>query len=48
MKRTIARLIEAPLADRLLAGTLSKTQRLLVDVADGKLSFDVESQSVRH
>jgi ATP-dependent Clp protease ATP-binding subunit ClpC len=41
MKRTIARLIEAPLAERLLRGELPRGGVALVDARDGELEFDV-------
>jgi ATP-dependent Clp protease ATP-binding subunit ClpC len=42
MKRTIARLIEAPLADLLLGGKLARGMTLRVDVRDDGLDFDVK------
>jgi ATP-dependent Clp protease ATP-binding subunit ClpC len=41
MKRTIARLIEAPLAERLLRGELPRGGVALVDAREGELEFDV-------
>jgi ATP-dependent Clp protease ATP-binding subunit ClpC len=41
MKRTIARLLEAPLAERILRGELPRGSLLLVGVEDGELGIDV-------
>ncbi len=41
MKRTIARLVEAPLAERLLRGELPRESIALLEVHDGALDFDV-------
>jgi ATP-dependent Clp protease ATP-binding subunit ClpC len=41
MKRTIARLIEAPLAERILRGELERGSVLLISVTEDKLEFDV-------
>jgi ATP-dependent Clp protease ATP-binding subunit ClpC len=41
MKRTIARLVEAPLAERLLKGELPRESVALLEVSDGALDFDV-------
>jgi ATP-dependent Clp protease ATP-binding subunit ClpC len=41
MKRTIARLVEAPLAERLLRGELPRESIALLEVSDGVLDFDV-------
>jgi ATP-dependent Clp protease ATP-binding subunit ClpC len=41
MKRTIARLVEAPLAERLLKGELPRGSVALLEVSDGVLDFDV-------
>jgi ATP-dependent Clp protease ATP-binding subunit ClpC len=41
MKRTIARLIEAPLAEKILAGELSRGSVVLVELEAGELDFDV-------
>lgn len=41
MKRTIARLLEAPLAERILRGQLPRGSVLLASVAHGELEFDV-------
>ncbi len=41
MKRAIARLVEAPLADKLLAGELKRGDVALIGAAGGKLTFDV-------
>jgi ATP-dependent Clp protease ATP-binding subunit ClpC len=41
MKRTIARLVEAPLAEKILRGELSAKSVALMAVEDGKLEFDV-------
>jgi len=41
MKRTIARLVEAPLAERLLKGELPRGSVALLEVCDGVLDFDV-------
>jgi ATP-dependent Clp protease ATP-binding subunit ClpC len=41
MKRTIARLIEAPLAEKILAGELSRGSVVLVELEGNELDFDV-------
>jgi ATP-dependent Clp protease ATP-binding subunit ClpC len=41
MKRTIARLLEAPLAERILRGELPRGAVLLAAIADGTLEIDV-------
>ena len=41
MKRTIARLVEAPLAERILRGDLPPRSVLLMCVENGELDFDV-------
>ncbi len=41
MKRTIARLVEAPLAEKILLGELTRGDVLFVSVVDGELAFDV-------
>jgi ATP-dependent Clp protease ATP-binding subunit ClpC len=41
MKRAIARLIEAPLAERILAGELVRGSVVLIELAEGELDFDV-------
>jgi len=41
MKRTIARLVEAPLAERLLRGELPRESIALLEIHDGALDFDV-------
>jgi ATP-dependent Clp protease ATP-binding subunit ClpC len=41
MKRTIARLIEAPLAEKILSGELSPKSAALVSVENGELELDV-------
>lgn len=43
MKRTIARLIEAPLAERLLAGDVARGSTLEIDVEDDAISIRVTS-----
>ncbi|MGC4067802.1 MAG: AAA family ATPase [Polyangiaceae bacterium] len=48
MKRTIARLIEAPLADLILAGKLVANSTLLVDVQGGQLDFAIRAASATH
>ena len=45
MKRTIARLIEAPLAERLLRGELPHGSVALLDVRNGEIDFDVVEPS---
>jgi len=45
MKRTIARLVEAPLAERLLRGELPRGSVALLEVSDGELDFDVVEPS---
>ncbi len=44
MKRTIARLLEAPLAERILRGELPRGAVLLVNVEHGELEIDVLEQ----
>jgi ATP-dependent Clp protease ATP-binding subunit ClpC len=46
MKRTIARLIEAPLAERLLRGELPRGSVALLGVEAGELDFDVIEPNV--
>jgi ATP-dependent Clp protease ATP-binding subunit ClpC len=41
MKRTIARLIEAPLAERILRGELQRGTVALLGIENGQLDFDV-------
>ena len=41
MKRTIARMVEAPLAEKLLSGELGQGDVALLNVLDGKLQIDV-------
>lgn len=41
MKRTIARLVEAPLAEKILAGELGRGSVVLLEVAQGQVQFDV-------
>ncbi len=41
MKRTIARLLEAPLAERILRNELPRGAVLLASVEDSQLDFDV-------
>ncbi len=48
MKRTIARLVEAPLAERLLRGELPRGSAALLEVADGALDFDVVEPAHEH
>lgn len=43
LRRAIQRLIEDPLSEGLLAGEFKSGQRILVDVADGKLRFKTEA-----
>ncbi len=45
MKRTIARLIEAPLAERLLTGDVKRNTTIVIDVEDGTLTLRVESST---
>jgi ATP-dependent Clp protease ATP-binding subunit ClpC len=45
MKRTIARLIEAPLADLLLAGKLGPGMTVRIDVCDDELSFNLATST---
>jgi len=45
MKRTIARLVEAPLAERLLKGELPRGSVALLEVEAGELDFDVVEPS---
>jgi ATP-dependent Clp protease ATP-binding subunit ClpC len=47
MKRTIARLLEAPLAERILRGELSRGSVLLASVEEGKLEIDVLDRDAR-
>jgi ATP-dependent Clp protease ATP-binding subunit ClpC len=41
MKRTVARLIEAPLAEKILRGELAHGDVALIGVEDGEIAFDV-------
>jgi ATP-dependent Clp protease ATP-binding subunit ClpC len=41
MKRTVARLVEAPLAEKLLGGDFKRGDVVLLAVDDGQLAFDV-------
>jgi ATP-dependent Clp protease ATP-binding subunit ClpC len=41
MKRTIARLLEAPLAERILRGDLARGGVLLANIEQGELVLDV-------
>lgn len=41
MRRTVARLVEAPLAEKLLRGELGSGDVVLLGVEDGELTFDV-------
>ncbi len=41
MKRTVARLIEAPLAERILRGELPRRSIMIVGIEQGELDFDV-------
>lgn len=43
MKRAIARLIEGPLAEKLLGGDLPRGSVVLIDTRDGELEFDAVS-----
>jgi ATP-dependent Clp protease ATP-binding subunit ClpC len=45
MKRTIARLVEAPLAERLLRGELPRGSVALLEVNGSELDFDVVEPS---
>ena len=45
MKRTIARLVEAPLAERLLRGELPRGSIALLEVSGTELDFDVVEPS---
>jgi ATP-dependent Clp protease ATP-binding subunit ClpC len=47
MKRTIARLLEAPLAERILRGELLRGSVLLASVESGELEIDVLERDVR-
>jgi ATP-dependent Clp protease ATP-binding subunit ClpC len=47
MKRTIARLLEAPLAERILRGELPRGSVLLANVTDGELEIDVLDRDAR-
>jgi ATP-dependent Clp protease ATP-binding subunit ClpC len=47
MKRTIARLLEAPLAERILRGELSRGSVLLASVEGGELEIDVLERDAR-
>lgn len=47
MKRTIARLLEAPLAERILRGELPRGSVLLANVEDGQLEIDVLDRDAR-
>jgi ATP-dependent Clp protease ATP-binding subunit ClpC len=47
MKRTIARLVEAPLAERLLRGELPQGSVALLEVNGKELEFDVVDPSER-
>jgi ATP-dependent Clp protease ATP-binding subunit ClpC len=47
MKRTIARLIEAPLAERILRGELLRGSVALLSVEDAEIDFDVIEPSDR-
>jgi ATP-dependent Clp protease ATP-binding subunit ClpC len=41
MKRTIARLVEAPLAEKILTGELGRGSVVLIELEQGELAFDV-------
>jgi ATP-dependent Clp protease ATP-binding subunit ClpC len=41
MRRAIARLVEAPVADMLLRGQLARGDVAMVDVENGKIALDV-------
>jgi ATP-dependent Clp protease ATP-binding subunit ClpA len=43
LKRAIARLLEAPLAEKILAGELSRGDTVLIGVEAGQLCFDALS-----
>jgi len=43
LRRTIQRLIEHPLADKVLAGEFQPEETIKVEVADGKIKFDKKS-----
>jgi ATP-dependent Clp protease ATP-binding subunit ClpC len=47
MKRTIARLLEAPLAERILRGELARGSVLLASVENGELEIDVLDRDAR-
>jgi ATP-dependent Clp protease ATP-binding subunit ClpC len=47
MKRTIARLLEAPLAERILRGELPRGSVLLANVENGQLEIDVLDRDAR-
>jgi len=47
MKRTIARLIEGPLAEKILGGELERGSVVLVALEGSELDFDVLESSVR-
>jgi ATP-dependent Clp protease ATP-binding subunit ClpC len=44
MKRTIARLLEAPLAEKILRGELNRGDVVLVAVENGELELDIIEQ----
>ena len=48
LKRTLARLVEAPLAEKILEGELERGSTLLLDVVDDALEFDVVSPELDH
>jgi ATP-dependent Clp protease ATP-binding subunit ClpC len=48
MKRTIARLIEAPLAEKILAGELPRGSTVLIDLEGKELDFDVVEAQGSH
>jgi ATP-dependent Clp protease ATP-binding subunit ClpC len=48
MKRTIARLIEAPLAEKILAGELPRGSVVLVEIEGKELDFDVLESGVEN
>ena len=41
LKRTLARLVEAPLAEKILEGELERGSTLLLDVVEGRLDLDI-------
>jgi ATP-dependent Clp protease ATP-binding subunit ClpC len=47
MKRTIARMVEAPLAEKILKGELQSGDVVLVGVEDGELCLDVLDSTER-